>query len=167
MDYTNANVLYLMINIYIVCVGKIKDNFYKDAIKEYQKRLSRFCKFAIIEVNEELIDANMKNLESVKQKEGERILQKAKGYKIALDIFGQNLSSEQHANLLDNLATKGESTITYIIGGSYGLSQEVLSKVDYKLSFGKQTFPHQLMRVVLTEQIYRAFTIIEGSGYHK
>ena len=153
--------------INIVCVGKIKEAFYKEAIKEYQKRLSRFCKFEIIEVNEELIDQNLKNIDVVKQKEGERILQKAKGYKIALDIQGQNISSEQHAKMIDNLATQGESNITYIIGGSYGLSKDVLDKVNYKLSFGKLTYPHQLMRVVLTEQIYRAFTIIEGSGYHK
>lgn len=156
-----------MIGINIVCVGKIKEAFYKEAIKEYQKRLSRFCKFEIIEVNEELIDQNLKNIDVVKQKEGERILQKAKGYKIALDIQGQNISSEQHAKMIDNLATQGESNITYIIGGSYGLSKDVLDKVNYKLSFGKLTYPHQLMRVVLTEQIYRAFTIIEGSGYHK
>ena len=156
-----------MLNIKIVCVGKIKDSFYKDAVAEYAKRLTRFCKFEVIEVNEELVDPSLKNLDLVKQKEGERILAKCEGYKIALAIDGKNISSEDHAEKINTLATSGVSKITYIIGGSYGLSNEVLNSVDYKLSFGKLTFPHQLMRVVLTEQIYRAFTIIEGSGYHK
>ncbi len=156
-----------MINIKIVCVGKLKEQFYKDAISEYAKRLSRFCKFEIVEVNEELIDPSLKNLDMVKQKEGERILSKCEGYKIALAINGNNISSEDHAKKIKELAVSGSSHITYIIGGSYGLSDEVLKNVDYKLSFGKLTFPHQLMRVVLTEQIYRAFTIIEGNSYHK
>lgn len=154
-------------NIKIVCVGKIKEKFYRDAIEEYAKRLQRFCKFEIIEVQEELIDSNLKNLEVVKEKEGKRILQKAQGYLIALAINGENISSEDHAKKINELSVRGVSTITYIIGGSYGLSKEVLDSVDYKLSFGKLTYPHQLMRVVLTEQIYRAYTIIEGSSYHK
>ena len=154
-------------NIKIVCVGKLKEQYFKDAIKEYEKRLSRFCKFEIIEVNEELIDANLKNLDVVKDKEGERILQKAQGYIIALDIQGENIPSEAHAQKINDLATHGTSTITYIIGGSYGLSKKVLDRADYKLSFGKLTYPHQLMRVVLIEQIYRAYTILEGSSYHK
>ena len=156
-----------MLSIKIVCVGKIKDNFYKDAILEYTKRLSRFCKFEIVEVQEELVDANLKNLEIVKKKEGERILSKIEGYSIVLDIKGNNISSEEHANLINTKLTNGVSKITYVIGGSYGLSKEVLDSAGYKLSFGKLTYPHQLMRVVLTEQIYRAFTIIEGSSYHK
>ena len=154
-------------NIKIVCVGKIKEKFYRDAIEEYAKRLQRFCKFEIIEVQEELIDANLKNLDVVKDKEGKRILAKAQGYLIALDIKGDNISSEDHAKKINELSVRGISSITYIIGGSYGLSKEVLDKVDYKLSFGKLTYPHQLMRVVLSEQIYRAYTIIEGSSYHK
>ncbi|MCR4875075.1 MAG: 23S rRNA (pseudouridine(1915)-N(3))-methyltransferase RlmH [Clostridia bacterium] len=154
-------------NIRIVCVGKIKESFYRDAIKEYEKRLSRFCKFEIIEVNEELIDPNLKNLDVVKEKEGERILQKAQGYLIALAINGNNISSEEHAKKINELSIRGISTITYIIGGSYGLGKNVLDKVDYSLSFGKLTYPHQLMRVVLSEQIYRAYTILEGSSYHK
>jgi 23S rRNA (pseudouridine1915-N3)-methyltransferase len=154
-------------NIKIVCVGKIKESYFKDAIKEYEKRLSRFCKFEIIEVNEELIDPNLKNLDVVKEKEGERILQKAQGYLIALAINGNNISSEDHAKKINELSIRGISTITYIIGGSYGLGKNVLDKVDYSLSFGKLTYPHQLMRVVLTEQIYRAYTILEGSSYHK
>ena len=154
-------------NIKIVCVGKIKESYFRDAIKEYEKRLSRFCKFEIIEVNEELIDPNLKNLDMVKEKEGERILQKAQGYLIALAINGNNISSEEHAKKINELSIRGVSSITYIIGGSYGLGKNVLQKVDYSLSFGKLTYPHQLMRVVLTEQIYRAYTILEGSSYHK
>ena len=154
-------------NIRIVCVGKIKESYFRDAIKEYEKRLSRFCKFEIIEVNEELIDPNLKNLDVVKEKEGERILQKAQGYLIALAINGNNISSEEHAKKINELSIRGVSSITYIIGGSYGLGKNVLQKVDYSLSFGKLTYPHQLMRVVLTEQIYRAYTILEGSSYHK
>ena len=154
-------------NIKIVCVGKIKEKFYRDAIEEYAKRLSRFCKFEIVEVQEELIDANLKNLDMVKEKEGKRILDKVQGYIIALAIDGNNISSEDHAKKINELSVRGVSSITYIIGGSYGLSNEVLNKADYKLSFGKLTYPHQLMRVVLSEQIYRAYTILEGSSYHK
>ncbi len=154
-------------NIKIVCVGKIKEKFYRDAIEEYAKRLSRFCKFEILEVQEELIDANLKNLDMVKEKEGKRILDKAQGYIIALAIDGNNISSEDHAKKINELSVRGVSSITYIIGGSYGLSNEVLNRADYKLSFGKLTYPHQLMRVVLSEQIYRAYTILEGSSYHK
>ena len=156
-----------MIAIDILCVGKIKESYFRDAIKEYEKRLSRFCKFEIIEVNEELIDPNLKNLDMVKEKEGERILQKAQGYLIALAINGNNISSEEHAKKINELSNRGVSSITYIIGGSYGLGKNVLQKVDYSLSFGKLTYPHQLMRVVLTEQIYRAYTILESSSYHK
>ena len=154
-------------NIKIVCVGKIKESYFRDAIEEYKKRLSRFCKFEIIEVSEELIDPNLKNLDMVKEKEGERILQKAQGYLIALAINGNNISSEEHGKKINELSIRGVSSITYIIGGSYGLGKNVLQKVDYSLSFGKLTYPHQLMRVVLTEQIYRAYTILEGSSYHK
>ena len=154
-------------NIKIVCVGKLKEKYFKDAIAEYAKRLQRFCKFEIIEVSEELVDPNLKNLDVVKEKEGERILTKAQGYIIALDIRGELISSEDHAKKINDLATHGVSTITYIIGGSYGLSKEVLDRADYKISFGKLTYPHQLMRVVLSEQIYRAYTILEGSSYHK
>jgi len=156
-----------MINIKIVCVGKIKEKYFKDAIEEYLKRLQRFCKLEIVEVNEELVDPSLKNLDVVKDREGERILQKAQGHLIVLDLHGNNISSEEHAKKINDLSVHGVSTITYIIGGSYGLSKAVLDKADTMLSFGKLTFPHQLMRVVLVEQIYRAFTILEGSSYHK
>lgn len=157
-----------MMNVNIICVGKIKESFYKDAINEYAKRLSRFCKFNIVEVAEELVDSSLKNLDVVKKKEGERILSKAQdSYKIVLDIKGENISSEMHAKKIQTLAVNGISEISYIIGGSYGLSQDVLNAANFKISFGKQTYPHQLMRVILSEQIYRAYTIIEGSNYHK
>lgn len=156
-----------MINIKIVCVGKIKEKYFKDAIEEYLKRLQRFCKLEIVEVNEELVDSSLKNLDVVKDREGERILQKVQGHLIVLDLHGNNISSEEHAKKINDLSVHGVSTITYIIGGSYGLSKAVLDKADTMLSFGKLTFPHQLMRVVLVEQIYRAFTILEGGSYHK
>ena len=156
------------LNINIVCVGKIKESFYREAVAEYAKRLSRFCKFNVIEVSEELLTGDsQKIIDNVKQKEGQRILEKCKGHIIALDLKGKELKSEELASYIDNLKVVGESTITFVIGGSYGLSKEVLDNVDFKICFGKFTYPHQLMRVILTEQIYRAFMINEGSTYHK
>ncbi len=157
-----------VVNIRIVCVGKIKENFYRDAIAEYAKRLSRFCKFEIVEVAEELCNnVNEKNLAIVKQSEGQRIIAQLKGCVIALDIQGKQYASQQFAQTIKELGVDGISQISFVIGGSYGLSQEVLAKADYKMSFGMATYPHQLMRVILSEQIYRAFMINEGSPYHK
>ena len=148
----------------IVAVGKIKEKFLIDAIGEYAKRLSKFCEFKIIEVNEA---TNYKNLTEKSEIEGELLLSKAKGLIISLDGKGQLYSSEQIANYMENNMTNGISEISFLIGGSNGLSKKVLDCSKLMLSFGKITFPHQLFRVVLTEQIYRAFTIINGMPYHK
>ena len=155
-------------NINIVCVGKIKETYIKDGIDEYAKRLSRFCKFQIIEVSEELcLDTSDKNISQTKIAEGERIISKLKGYSIALDLKGKMLSSEQLSQKISSLKQSGISTISFVIGGSFGLSQEVIERCDFSLCFGAITYPHQLIRLVLSEQIYRSFMIEEGSSYHK
>ena len=148
----------------IVAVGKIKEKFFTDAISEYAKRLSKFCDFNIIEVDE---SSNITNIELKKEKEGELLLSKAKGYIIALDGGGKLLSSEDLAELLKTNMTNGESEFSFVIGGSNGLSDLVKTKANKIVSFGKITFPHQLFRVVLSEQIYRAFTINNHIHYHK
>lgn len=154
--------------IKIVAVGKIKENFYREAVAEYLKRLSRFCKMEIAEVDEELCtNSSEKNILATKQAEGERIVKHIKGYVVALDMRGKELASEELAEKIKTLATSGVSEISFVIGGSFGLSDEVREKADMLLSFGRATFPHQLMRVVLCEQIYRGFMINEGSPYHK
>ncbi len=145
-----------MIKTEIICVGKIKEEFYRQAVAEYVKRLSRFTKVEIKELPEG------KSL----QTEGEAILRAATGYKIALCIEGKKLSSEGLAAQVKTLCDKGQ-TLSLIIGSSCGLSDEVKSAADCKLSFSDMTFPHQLMRVILCEQIYRAFMINSGSEYHK
>ncbi len=148
----------------IVAVGKIKEKFFTNAISEYAKRLSKFCDFNIIEVDE---SSNITNIELKKEKEGELLLSKAKGYIIALDGGGKLLSSEDLAELLKTNMTNGESEFSFVIGGSNGLSDLVKTKANKIVSFGKITFPHQLFRVVLSEQIYRAFTINNHINYHK
>ena len=154
-------------NVNIVCIGKIKEAFYRSALDEYAKRLSRFCKFNVVELAEkQLAGKNDADVRIVKEDEGKRIVQAVKGYVVALDMRGQQLTSEELSAKIVKL-TETTSTITFVIGGSYGLADCVLDRADYKLSFGKMTFPHQLMRVIVAEQIYRAFTIAEGSGYHK
>ncbi len=152
-------------NINIVCIGKIKESFYRDAICEYAKRLTRFCKFNIIELQESRPNGN--DINKVQINEGRSIIPKLKGYIIVLDLGGNMLSSTELANKIDSLQSGGVSEITFVIGGSYGLSEEVKCKADLTLCFGKVTYPHQLMRVILTEQIYRAFMINSNSEYHK
>lgn len=157
--------------ITLVTVGKIKEKFYTQAIDEYSKRLSKYCKLEIIEVaDEKTPDRASDTVErQIKEKEGERILKVLKddSYVIALAIEGKMPNSEQLAAKIDNLGISGKSHITFIIGGSLGLSQEVLSRANEKLSFSAMTFPHQLMRVILLEQIYRSFRIIHHEPYHK
>ena len=154
--------------INIVAVGKIKEKYFTDAILEYSKRLSRFCEYKIIEVDEYKNNkTSAEEINITKNEEGKRILAKAKGYLIAMDKGGKMLSSEDLAEKIKDLTTYGNSEITFIIGGSNGLSSEVLSTVNEKISFGKVTYPHQLMRVIMSEQIYRAFTINNGVPYHK
>ena len=158
-------------NITIIGVGKIKEKFMQQAIKEYSKRLSRYCNLDIIEVADEKAPENLsdREMEIIKQKEGVKILSKIpnNSYVIALAIEGKNLSSEEFSKKIEDLGLSGAGDITFIIGGSLGLSNEVLNKSDFKLSFSKMTFPHQMMRLILLEQIYRAFRIIKGEPYHK
>ena len=152
-------------NINIICIGKIKESFYRDAVAEYAKRLTRFCKFNIVELAESRLEGNEINI--VKLNEGKSILSKLKGYVIILDLGGNMLSSPDLAEKIDSLQSSGVSQISFVIGGSYGLSDEVKQKADFSLCFGKMTYPHQLMRVILSEQIYRAFMINSNSEYHK
>lgn len=158
-------------NISIVTVGKLKEKYLKQGIEEYTKRLSSYSKIEIIEVPDEKAPEILSEAEmiQVKNKEGERILAKISqdAHVIALAIEGKQKSSEELADTLDKLATYGKSKIAFIIGGSLGLSEEVLKRADEKLSFSKMTFPHQLMRLVLVEQVYRAFRINRGEPYHK
>lgn len=157
-------------NITIVCVGKIKEKFFTDAISEYSKRLSRFCKLDIVEVKDIKIPDNPsdKECENILEKEGEQILSKIPkdSYVIPLCIEGKELSSPELAEKISNISME-KSHITFVIGGSLGMTNTVKSLGKLRLSFGKMTLPHQLMRVVLLEQIYRAFKINSGESYHK
>ncbi|MEI4771002.1 23S rRNA (pseudouridine(1915)-N(3))-methyltransferase RlmH [Psychrobacillus sp. FJAT-51614] len=158
-------------NIQIISVGKLKEKYLKLGIEEYTKRLGSYARIELIEVADEKAPENLSDadMEIVKKKEGERILAKigADTYVIALAIDGKMKSSEQLASDLESLMTYGKSKIAFVIGGSLGLHEEVLKRADEKLSFGKMTLPHQLMKLVLVEQIYRAFRIIKGEPYHK
>lgn len=157
--------------ISILCVGKVKEKFYRDAIDEFCKRLSRYCKLDIVEVVDEKTDetASENEIRLVKSKEGERILKNIKDdtYVIALCIDGKQLDSEELSHKIETLGISGTSHICFVIGGSLGLADEVIRRADYKLSFSKMTFPHQLMRVILLEQIYRAYRIMNNEPYHK
>lgn len=158
-------------NIKLICVGKLKEKYLKSAILEYSKRLSRYCKLTIVELNDEKTpdNASEKQELQIKQKEGERILNNIKEneHVIALDLNGEMHSSEELSDMINKLGIMGMSNITFIIGGSLGLSREVLKRANYKLCFSKMTFPHQLFRVMLLEQIYRGFKITKGEPYHK
>ncbi|RDI40903.1 23S rRNA (pseudouridine(1915)-N(3))-methyltransferase RlmH [Falsibacillus pallidus] len=158
-------------NISIVTVGKLKEKYLKQGIEEYVKRMSAYAKLEIIEVPDEKAPEELSQveMEQVKQKEGERILAKINpdAHVIALAIQGKMQSSEGLADNLDKLATYGKSKVAFIIGGSLGLSDEVMKRANDTLSFSKMTFPHQLMRLILVEQIYRAFRINRGEPYHK
>ena len=160
-----------MININLIVLGKIKENYFKDAINEYKKMLKSYADLSIFEIMDEPCPENLsdKDMEKVKNVEGEKILSKIKdgAYVIALAIEGKSLDSIAFADKINNLMIDGYSNITFVIGGSLGLSDEVLKRADYKLSFSKMTFPHKLMRVILMEQIYRAFRIINNHPYHK
>ncbi len=156
-----------MIKVNVVAVGKVKEKYFSDGIAEYAKRLSRFCEFKIIEVEEE----NFKKAESgdisvIKEREGERILPHLKGRVFAMAIEGKRRSSEEFSRLIQT-AADSVGVMTFVVGGSYGLSEAVKSRADGLLSFSEMTFPHTLFRLMLTEQIYRAFTILGGSAYHK
>ena len=157
--------------ITVITVGKIKEKYLRDAIAEYSKRLSKYCKLEILEVADEKTPDNASETveEGIRQKEGERILKHIKedAYVITLEIGGKMLDSVEFSRKIETLGIQGKSHICFIIGGSIGLGQEVLKRSDYGLSFSKMTFPHQLMRVILLEQIYRSYRIMSNEPYHK
>lgn len=157
--------------ITVITVGKIKEKFYTDAIAEYEKRLSRYCKLEIIQVADEKTPdrASLLEEQQIRAKEGERILTQIKdgAYVIALAIEGRMLDSVELSHKIAQLGVGGQGHLIFLIGGSLGLSEEVLKRADYLLSFSKMTFPHQLMRVILLEQVYRGYRIIQGEPYHK
>ncbi len=157
--------------ITLICVGKLKEKYLSQGVEEYTKRLSRYCTLELVELQDEKTPDNASQAmeDIIRTKEGERILKVLKddSYCIALAIEGQMLSSEELAKKIDYLGVTGNSHISFIIGGSLGLSEEVLNKADFKLSFSKMTFPHQLMRMILLEQIYRAYRISNNQPYHK
>ncbi len=157
--------------ITILCVGKIKEQFYTDAVAEYLKRLSRYCSLELIEVaDEKTPDKASEAVENqIKEKEAKRILQRLKedAFVCTLEIAGKQMDSVQLANWIQDCAVSGKSNIVFIIGGSLGLHSSVLERSNMALSFSKMTFPHQLMRVILCEQIYRAYRIINNEPYHK
>lgn len=158
-------------NISIITIGKLKEKYLKLGIDEYLKRLSTYAKVDVIELPDEKAPENLSEIEmeQVKDKEGERILAKINDdtHVIALAIEGKMKSSDQLAKDLDQLATYGKSKIAFIIGGSLGLSKQVMNRANDTLSFSKMTFPHQLMRLILLEQVYRAYRINRGEPYHK
>ena len=161
----------LSMKITVLCVGKVKEKFYRDAIDEFSKRLSRYCKLEIVEVSDEKTEeqASETEIRLVKEKEGERLLKNIKddAYVITLCIDGKQLDSEELSEKMEKLGIQGTSHIYFVIGGSLGLADAVIKRADYKLSFSKMTFPHQLMRVILLEQIYRGYRIMNHEPYHK
>ncbi len=158
-------------NIRIVAVGKIKEKYIQEGIKEFTKRLSRYCSLEVIEIDDEKAPENLseKEMEIVKKKEGDKILSKIpqNSFIISLEIKGKQLSSEELSKKVEELMVNGINDITFVIGGSLGLSIDVINRSNFKLSFSKMTFPHQLMRLVLLEQVYRGFRIMKGEPYHK
>lgn len=160
-----------MLKIRLICVGRIKEKFYTQAVCEYAKRLSRYCKLEIVELADEKTPDNASDAQNliIKAKEGDRILEAIleRSYVIALAIEGRMQDSVELSKQLEDLGVDGYAQVTFIIGGSLGLDRRVLDRADYKLSFSRMTFPHQLMRVILLEQIYRAFKIMNKEPYHK
>lgn len=157
--------------INIISVGKIKEDYFKKAIEEYEKRLKAYCRVNFIELKDEYEGKNLsdKDIDIILDKEGKRILEKIKerSFIIVLDILGRSIDSVEFSKKINDIMLDGISSIDFIIGGSLGISQEVKDKANYSLSFSKFTFPHKLMKVILMEQIYRAFTIINNKTYHK
>ena len=158
-------------NITIVSLGRIKEKYLIAGIGEYAKRLSKYCKLTLVEVADERAPEKLseKDMLIVKRKEGEKILSKIKEntYVITLEIEGRQMTSEEFSKRIDDLMLEGVSSITFVIGGSLGLSKEVIARSNFKISFSKMTFPHQLMKMILLEQVYRGFRIIKNEPYHK
>ena len=160
-----------MLHIDIICVGKIKEHYLKDAISEYTKRLSKYCSLSIIELSDEQVPNNLNNslAEKIKQSESNNILSHVKkdSYIICLDLKGKQYSSEQFSEKIENIALNGISNITFIIGGTLGVTEDLRNKSNELICFSKMTFPHQLIRVFLLEQIFRAFKISNHETYHR
>lgn len=160
-----------MININIVCVGKLKEKYLRDACAEYSKRLTAFCKLNIIELQPVALSLSPgeAEIDEALKREGKNILSKISdsAYVIAMCIEGKQMPSVELSKMIDDVALRGQSNVTFVIGGSFGLSNEVKERADFKLSMSQMTFPHQLARVMLLEQIYRAFQISNGGKYHK
>lgn len=158
-------------NITIIAIGKLKEKYWQDAVKEYSKRLGAYCKLNIVELKESPLPANPSKADedAVKRAEGEEILGRINrsDYVITLEIKGKSLDSLQLASKIEQLGIEGKSSIVFVIGGSLGLDKAVSDRADFKLSFSAMTFPHQMMRVILLEQIYRSFKIIRKETYHK
>jgi len=159
------------VNIKIITVGKLKEKYLKMGIDEYTKRLGAYCKIELIEVSDEKAPEKLSEAEmlQVKEKEGERILAKIpeNAYVFALAIEGKQRTSEEFSKEIEQLGIQGKSNLVFVIGGSLGLSQAVMKRSNTPISFGKMTLPHQLMRLVLVEQVYRGFRIMKGEPYHK
>lgn len=158
-----------MITVNIICIGKLKESYLRDAQAEYVKRLNAFCKINVIELSEYKLSNSKNDADILKciENEGKSINSKLKGYLIPMCIEGKNISSEEMSSTIQKISLSGDSEISFIIGGSYGLSDEIKRKANLKLSMSKMTFPHQLARVMLLEQIYRAFQISSNGKYHK
>ncbi len=160
-----------MLHINLICIGKIKETFFRAAVDEYNKRLSKYCNLNIIELPDEKIpnNASAKDKELVKDKEAQNILNNLKkdNYIICLDLKGKQYSSEEFSKKIENISINYNSSITFIIGGSLGISQKILDIANESISFSKMTFPHQLFRIILLEQIFRAFKISNNESYHK
>lgn len=158
-------------NISIICVGKLKEKYWQDAVMEYSKRLAPYCKLKIVELKETKLplNAGTAETEAVRISEGKEILSRLgeNTFVIALEIKGERMDSEKFAKKIERLGNDGKSDISFVIGGSFGLSREVSARADYRLSFSDMTFPHQMMRVILLEQIYRCFKINKNEPYHK
>ncbi|HIU51302.1 MAG TPA: 23S rRNA (pseudouridine(1915)-N(3))-methyltransferase RlmH [Candidatus Merdicola faecigallinarum] len=159
-----------MLSIHIITVGKLKESFFRDAVAEYSKRLSKYCNLTITEISDEKlpdkINANL--IDSIKQKEGQKILSSIKkdSYIICLDLHGKEFTSEEFSKKIDSIALNYNSSITFVIGGTLGLDSQVLSYCQEKVCFSKLTFPHQLIRIFLLEQLFRAFKISHHETYH-
>ena len=159
-----------MININIICVGKLKEDYLKNAISEYSKRLSKYSNLSIIELQDEKLPNKINDTikDEIKKKEGEKIISQIKkdSYTMVLDLKGKEMTSEDFSRKIESIGVNGFSTINFVIGGTLGLSNEVLEKANELISFSKMTFPHQLIRVFLLEQIFRAFKISNNETYH-
>ncbi len=158
-------------NIKIICIGKLKEKYWNDAVKEYSKRLGGYCKFNVVELKESKLPSNPSRADEINviNKEGNDVISNIKDndYVITLEIEGKQLDSLEFSKTINKLALVGKSDIIFVVGGSLGLSDFVKNRADFRLSFSNMTFPHQMMRVILLEQIYRSFKIIRNESYHK